>query len=82
MKSEVLVYNEFQRLYEKCGSYRAMAQEMDLSIGYLHDVMEGRRPIAGKLAERMGYKVHVERIIERAYEPINTTQLSVENDEI
>lgn len=71
MKSEDLVYSEFLHLYEQFGSYRALSKHLGFSIGYLHDVMEGRRAIAGKLAKKLGYKVHREVEVTRTYEPIN-----------
>lgn len=78
MKTENEVRDE---LIEMCNqtSQTAVAKGFKMSIGFIHDVIRGRRPITDRLAKQMGYRVEINRIIDRKYFSLTNGKKSLDN---
>lgn len=62
----------------KASTLRELAKDLNVSLGYIHDVIKGRRDITEKLAVKLGYRLEITRTVDRKYFPI-ITQNSANN---
>lgn len=78
MKTENEVRDELIEMCNKT-SQTAVAKELQLSIGFIHDVIRGRRSISKTLANKMGYRIETTRTIDRKYFSLGNGKKSLDN---
>ena len=49
---------------------RQTAKKLDVSIGFLHDVIKGRRNVTPRLAAKLGYRIEVTKTVDRKFFPL------------
>lgn len=69
MKNEVEIRAELQAMV-KPSTLRAVAADLDVSVGFLHDVIKGRRDVTDKVANKLGYRMEVTKTVDRKFFPL------------
>ena len=59
-KTEADLLDELKRSVDHKRGLTNTAERLGFTIQFISDVVNGRRPVSGKLAERMGYRRVVE----------------------
>jgi plasmid maintenance system antidote protein VapI len=71
MKNEAEIRAELQAMV-KPSTLREVAEKLDVSVGFLHDVIRGRRDVTDKVASKLGYRMEVTKTVDRQFFPTVT----------
>jgi len=71
MKNDNEVRAELIAMWKR-STLRQLAEDLGVSVGYIHDVIKGRRDITEKLAAKLGYRLEIMRTVDRKYFPLVT----------